>query len=516
MTVTADALFSDTKSAPTADTPVLRQWVKFKETHPGFLLLFKMGDFYEAFHDDAETLGRVCGVTVTTRSKGDGAPSVTMAGVPFHSVEGYLRKLIAAGHKVAICEDVTSAGAKAKGAVKREVKRIVTPETLAGDAPAEPAAAPTTPLQATAQRGGLLDALTALAAVIPGRPFKPVLACVRLETTADRLLMEATNLEQWARHAQATVQVESRGAVLVPLGGLLRVCQEYDDSDTLKIQHDGDWLIVRGESAHRRLPAVAVSEWPALPKHWPAPLGTVPASSLRRILSRVAFAAGKEPLMYAYHARPLYADGKTLRAVAGEGHVFAEASCPCLEGLKLPEAGVLIPQAAVSALLKALDLEGDEKAEAGIWADDRGAAFFCGDYSLRTNLIEGHFPPYTTIIHQPREYGMESSAGPLLGVLRRAALGLEEHANGLRLTLGPNGLTAVANDTPAAAESRLPLKWAGPDGFSVGFHPKYLFAALDAVRDEPIAQLHFAHPHKPALLTAPNFRCVICPFDLQA
>ena len=106
------------------DTPAMRQYRRFKEQHPGCVLFFRMGDFYEMFHDDAELAHRVLGVTLTQRTEG-----VPMAGVPYHAVEGYLRRMIQAGYRVAVCDQVQDA-AQAKGVVDRDVTRVITPGTL--------------------------------------------------------------------------------------------------------------------------------------------------------------------------------------------------------------------------------------------------------------------------------------------------------------------------------------------------------------------------------------------------
>ncbi|MGA2231477.1 MAG: DNA mismatch repair protein MutS [Tepidisphaeraceae bacterium] len=111
-------------------SPAMRQYQHFKAQHPGYILFFRMGDFYEMFWDDAKTAARVLGLALTSRSKG--ADSIPMAGVPFHAVEGYLRRMIAAGHKVAICEQTEDA-ALAKGLVKRDVVRLMTPGTITDD-----------------------------------------------------------------------------------------------------------------------------------------------------------------------------------------------------------------------------------------------------------------------------------------------------------------------------------------------------------------------------------------------
>src|SRR5260370_26355182 len=105
-------------------TPMMQQYQEAKERHPGMLLLFRMGDFYELFNSDAETAARVLGLTLTSRDK-----TVPMAGFPHHALEPYLRKLLQAGHRVAICDQVEDP-ALAKGLVRREVTRVVTPGTL--------------------------------------------------------------------------------------------------------------------------------------------------------------------------------------------------------------------------------------------------------------------------------------------------------------------------------------------------------------------------------------------------
>jgi len=109
------------------DTPAMRQYRSFKQQYPDYVLLFRMGDFYEMFYEDAKLASRVLGLALTSRSKGPSA--VPLAGVPYHAVESYLSRLIKAGHRVAICEQVEDP-AQAKGVVKRDVVRLVTPGTL--------------------------------------------------------------------------------------------------------------------------------------------------------------------------------------------------------------------------------------------------------------------------------------------------------------------------------------------------------------------------------------------------
>ncbi len=107
-------------------TPMQEQYVEWKEAYPDCLLFFRMGDFYEMFFDDAKTASSVLDITLTSRSK-ENEYRIPMAGVPFHAVDSYLGRLIAAGYRVAICEQITEPDGK--GLVERKVTRIVTPGT---------------------------------------------------------------------------------------------------------------------------------------------------------------------------------------------------------------------------------------------------------------------------------------------------------------------------------------------------------------------------------------------------
>src|SRR5947209_17791660 len=98
-------------------SPAMRQYQQFKQQYPGYVLFFRMGDFYEMFWEDARAAAKTLGVALTSRNKG-AADEIPMAGVPFHAVENYLRKMMAAGHKVAICEQVEDPSA-AKGMIQR-------------------------------------------------------------------------------------------------------------------------------------------------------------------------------------------------------------------------------------------------------------------------------------------------------------------------------------------------------------------------------------------------------------
>ena len=112
-------------------SPMMERYHEVKAENPGAILLFRMGDFYELFYQDAQNAARVLGLTLTSRDKNSDNP-VPMAGFPYHQLDNYLQKLIQSGFRAAICDQVEDPKT-AKGLVRREVTRVITPGTLTDD-----------------------------------------------------------------------------------------------------------------------------------------------------------------------------------------------------------------------------------------------------------------------------------------------------------------------------------------------------------------------------------------------
>ena len=119
-----DVSWADPARNPHFATPAMRQYAKFKQAHPDCILFFRLGDFYEMFGRDAVLVHRLLAITLTERTKG-----LPMAGVPFHAAEGYIRRLVSMGHRVAVCEQMQDPK-DAKGVIDRAVTRVLTPGTL--------------------------------------------------------------------------------------------------------------------------------------------------------------------------------------------------------------------------------------------------------------------------------------------------------------------------------------------------------------------------------------------------
>src|SRR5713226_4705639 len=125
-------------SVPPRDTPMLRQYFEMKRRVPDAILFYRMGDFYEMFFEDAKEAAPVLGIALTARHK-DSDIEAPMCGVPYHAADNYIAKLIASGRKVAVCDQVEDARA-ARGLVRRDITRIVTPGTVLDPDSLEPGA----------------------------------------------------------------------------------------------------------------------------------------------------------------------------------------------------------------------------------------------------------------------------------------------------------------------------------------------------------------------------------------
>jgi len=124
----ADPAVTKKNVATSQHTPMMQQFLRIKAEHPDIILFYRMGDFYEMFFDDARRASELLGITLTARGKTEGNP-IPMCGIPYHSADNYLAKLIRAGESVALCEQVGDP-ATSKGPVERKVVRIVTPGTV--------------------------------------------------------------------------------------------------------------------------------------------------------------------------------------------------------------------------------------------------------------------------------------------------------------------------------------------------------------------------------------------------
>ncbi len=198
-------------------TPMLRQYAEAKAQARDALLFFRLGDFYELFYDDARVASQLLGITLTARSKGD--DRVPMAGVPHHAARSYIARLVAAGHKVAVCDQVEVPG-PGKALVRREIVRMVTPGTLVDEESLEAreplwtAALTVSPSLGDLCGMALLDASTGELRALPRLTFASALDELQRarprEVLIDDALLGTARAEE-VRRASGAARLEGRG-----------------------------------------------------------------------------------------------------------------------------------------------------------------------------------------------------------------------------------------------------------------------------------------------------------------
>jgi DNA mismatch repair protein MutS len=194
-----------------AETPLMRQYLDIKDGHPDAIVFFRLGDFYEMFFDDAVTGARLLDLTLTTRDKGKD-DAVPMCGVPHHAARVYIAKLTELGHKVVLCEQ-TEDPKLAKGLVKREVVRIITPGVVLDDDVLEP--------KLPRYLAALVPGAKPGAARSPATPSKPTSgpAGARSATAAQPRARSRARGDDGASPRDAEASGDGRGRVGEPAGG---------------------------------------------------------------------------------------------------------------------------------------------------------------------------------------------------------------------------------------------------------------------------------------------------------
>jgi len=191
-------------------TPMLRQYHEAKAQARDALLLFRLGDFYELFYDDARVAAQILGITLTSRAKGE--ERIPMAGVPHHSSKGYIARLVAAGHKVAICDQMEVPG-PGKQLVRREIVRLVTPGTLLDEEALEardPLWLAAVACEKDRAAVALLEASTGELRALPSGSLQSALDELSRVRPREVLVPEESTLPEAIRRASGAVRVEPR------------------------------------------------------------------------------------------------------------------------------------------------------------------------------------------------------------------------------------------------------------------------------------------------------------------
>jgi len=368
-------------------------------------------------------------------------------------------------------------------------------------------------------RGALLDALTVTGNVVAARTPKPVLQCVKLSASDDRLTLAATDLEVAIRYSDAQVQVEQGGEALLPADKLRDIVRESMD-DTLSIEVGSDKegsaagvASIRGQDSHFKIYTQRASDFPPVPDFSGEADFEISGGHLKQLIGQTLFAAAREQTRYAFNGVLLTAKAKKINLVSTDGRRLAMAKGDLVSD-KLPKDGgkAIIPTKALVLVDKLID---DPEETVGVQVRENQAIFHTPSATLTSNLVEGQFPPYEDVIPKDADKKMTASTADFLSAIRRAALLTTEESKGVRMHFSKKGLVLTSR-SPDAGEATVnfPCKFEGGD-VEIGFNPTFLTDALRVVDSDEIS-LELTAANRPGLLRGgPNFLYVIMPVNLQ-
>ncbi|HEY0008664.1 MAG TPA: DNA polymerase III subunit beta [Tepidisphaeraceae bacterium] len=361
-------------------------------------------------------------------------------------------------------------------------------------------------------RGALQEALSIAGTVSSGRTPKPVLQCVKLSATEDRLTISATDLEVAIRYSDTQVQVETQGETLVPADKLRDIVRESID-DTLSLELHGEQLHIKGQDSHFKIFTQNPAEFPPVPDFEGEADFKVQGKQLKQLIAQTLFAAAKDASRYAFNGVLTTIKGKRLILVATDGRRLALAKGDVLDSDKVVDGGTSIVPAKTLGLVDKLISNPDDAIS--IKVTENQIIFHTDEATLTSNLIEGQFPPYEDVVPKECDRKMSAGTADLLSAVRRSGLLTTNDSKGVRMTFTGKGLT-LSSRSPEAGEATINFacKFEGPD-IEIGFNPLFMTDALKVVNTDEVS-FEMLAPNRPGLLKAgANFVYVIMPVNLQ-
>jgi DNA polymerase-3 subunit beta len=362
-------------------------------------------------------------------------------------------------------------------------------------------------------RGALLEALTVAGNVVAARTPKPVLLCVKVTAADDKLVIAATDLEVAIRYADAQVQIDQPGEVLLPADKFRDIVRESVD-DSISIEKAGDQVAIKGQDSHFKLNAPAAADFPPVPDFEGEADFQIQAGHLKQLIGQTLFAVAKESTRYAFNGVLLNAKGKKVHLVATDGRRLAMAKGELVSAGKIDKDGLkaIIPAKALQLVDKLID---DPEEAVSFQIRENRVIFHTSSATLTSNLVEGEFPPYEDVIPKEADKHMTASTTDFLSAIRRAALLTTDESKGVRMQFNKKGLKLTSRSPEAGeAEVNFACKFDGGD-MEIGFNPNFLTDALRVVDSDEVV-LELTAPNRPGLLKGgQNFQYVIMPVNLQ-
>jgi DNA polymerase-3 subunit beta len=365
-------------------------------------------------------------------------------------------------------------------------------------------------MKLTATREDLLSPLQSVIGVVERRQTMPVLANVLLSAREDRLSITGTDLEVELM-ATSSVSVGAGGDITVPGRKLLDIFKALPEKTSVTLSTEGDRVSVKAGRSRFTLSTLPAAEFPVVDEINAQQTLTVGQGEFRRLIDKTHFSMAQQDVRYYLNGMLLETEGKSLRAVATDGHRLALCETELATRAKGPQQ-VIVPRKGVLELQRVLGTEGNLELAVGT----NHVRAQVGHVRFTSKLIDGRFPEYGRVIPANPTKLIEADREVLRSALQRTAILSNEKYRGIRLVLKSDLLTLQAhNPEQEEAEDQIEVAYNG-DELEVGFNVNYLLDALSAIDNDKV-EIGLTDANSSCLIRSPGgtaARYVVMPMRL--
>ncbi|QEG32743.1 DNA polymerase III subunit beta [Bythopirellula goksoeyrii] len=324
-------------------------------------------------------------------------------------------------------------------------------------------------MKISCDREQLLHAFQTVASVAPSRSPKPILQNVKLEASAEKVTLLATDLEVGIRHDVEGVDIQTSGDAVLSVARFGSILRESTDQ-TLHLECDSTGITIRGERSQFRLPAENPAEFPQVTKFEQESYYEVPARLLRELIRRTVFATDNESSRYALGGVKLEFEEAALTAIGTDGRRLAKMTGPVVKHGQPQDSDqtTIVPTRAMSLIERAV-APSDSEVQVAV----KGNEFLVHSSraTISARLLEGRFPDWRKVFPEGgTSTGIELAVGATLSAVRQAAIVTSEESRGVDFTFG-DGMLVLSGRAAEVGQSRIELP--------IGYDGQELTVTLD-------------------------------------
>src|ERR1041384_484094 len=366
-------------------------------------------------------------------------------------------------------------------------------------------------MKLSASREQILAPLQSVIGVVERRQTMPVLSNVLLAARNNRLSITGTDLEV-ELVATSEANIQQPGDITVPGRKLLDIFRAIPEKTPVTMATDGERVSIKAGKSRFTLSTLPATEFPVVDEINAQQTLTLSQGDFRRLIDKTHFSMAQQDVRYYLNGLLLETEGKTLRAVATDGHRLALCETE-LETRAKSAQQVIVPRKGVLELQRILGTEGNLELAVGT----NHVRAQVGNIRFTSKLIDGRFPEYGRVFPANPTKSVEADRDVLRSALQRTAILSNEKYRGIRLVLKKDVLTLQAhNPEQEEAEDQIEVVFAGGDELEVGFNVNYLLDALAAIDSEKV-EIGLTDANSSCLIRSPGTtaaRYVVMPMRL--